>query len=196
MATTKTISSAAAILAAALFILATVAGSARAVDFRNPRAERDLTPTLQKSLSDKVSDEAGPYFDEQDQKRAAGKPYVDLQQKFEYLPNYGPRNQLVVSVKLGGAEYDPGKPGSSKGASTGTLKYLVFTYALQKNNWVELNKPKWESQALGAKAAAQMTKHQAIGDQRKAANEKAAQARAAAAAAAAAAQKAADQSGH
>ncbi|MGO9450009.1 MAG: hypothetical protein ACLQDV_03015 [Candidatus Binataceae bacterium] len=195
MATTKTITSAAANLAAALLIRA-AAAPARAVDFHNPRAERDLTPALQKSLSDKVSDEAGTYFDEQDQKRAAGKPYVDLQQKFEYLPNYGPHNQLVVSVKLGGAEYDPSKPGSSKGASTGTLKYLVFTYALQKNTWVELNKPKWESQALGAKAAAQMTKHQEIGDQRKAANEKAAQARAAAAAAAAAAQKAADQSGH
>ena len=183
--------SAAALMAAAFFALFAVQ-PARAVDFHNPRAQRDLTPALQKSLTDKVSDEAGPYFDEQDQKRAAGKPFVDLQQKFEYLPNYGPRNQLVVSVKLGGVEYDPTKPGSSKGASTGNLKYLVFTYALEKGKWVEVNKPKWEMQALGTKAAEQMTKNQARGDVRKAAIEKANQTKAAAAAAAAAAQKAAN----
>ena len=187
----KLILSAAAIMAAALFALAPVR-TAGAVDFHNPRAQRDLTPALQKSLTDKVSDEAGPYFDEQDQRRAAKKTYVDLQQKFEYLPNYGPHNQLVVSVKLGGVEYDPTKSGSSKGASTGTLKYLVFTYALSGGKWVEMNKPKWEQQALGAKAAEQMTKNQARGDQRKAAIEKANQAHAAAAAAAAAAQKAAN----
>src|SRR5215471_9166851 len=186
------IMSAAAVLAAALFTLGAFQ-SAWAVDFRNPRAQRDLTPALQRSLTDKISDEAGPYFDEQDRKKAAGKPYVDLQQKFEYLPNYGPHGQLVVSVKLGGVEYDPSKPGSSKGASTGTLKYLVFTYALSKNTWVEMNKPKWEQQALGAKAAEQMTKNQARGDQRKTAIEKAKQTKAAAAAAAAAAQKAANQ---
>src|SRR5579885_822755 len=187
----RRIAGAAALLAAALLVFMPT-GPAGAVNFRNPRAQQDLTPTLQKSLTDKVSDEAGPYFDEQDQKRAAGKPYVDLQQKFEYLPNYGPHNQLVVSVKLGGVEYDPTKPGSSKGASTGNLKYLVFTYALEKGSWVEINKPKWEMQALGAKAAKQMTENQARGDQRKAAIEKAKQAHAAAAAAAAAAQKAAN----
>jgi hypothetical protein len=188
----NSIVSAAAIVAAALFTLGPLA-SAWAVDLRNPRAQRDLTPALQRSLTDKVSDEAGPYFDEQDRKKAAGKPYVDLQQKFEYLPNYGPHNQLVVSVKLGGVEYDPTKPGSSKGASTGTLRYLVFTYALANGNWVEMNKPKWEMQALGAKAGQQMTRNQARGDQRGAAIEKARQTKAAAAAAAAAAQKAANQ---
>ena len=188
----NSIASAAAVLAAALFTLGAFQ-SAWAVDFRNPRAQRDLTPALQRSLTDKVSDEAGPYFDEQDRKKAAGKPYVDLQQKFEYLPNYGPHNQLVVSVKLGGVEYDPTKAGSSKGASTGTLRYLVFTYALEKGGWVEMTKPKWEQQALGAKAGAQMTRNQARGDQRAAAIEKARQTKAAAAAAAAAAQKAANQ---
>ena len=188
----NSIVSAAAIVAAALFALGAFK-SAWAIDFRNPRAQRDLTPALQSSLTDQVSEEAGPYFDEQDRKKAAGKPYVDLQQKFEYLPNYGPHNQLVVSVKLGGAEYDPTKAGSSKGASTGTLRYLVFTYALAKGKWVEMNKPKWEMQALGAKAGEQMTRNQARGDQRAAAIEKARQTKAAAAAAAAAAQKAANQ---
>src|SRR5215475_15336059 len=136
----KSLISAAAFMAAAFFALATPVITF-AVDMRNPRAQKDLTPALQRSLTDKVSDVAGPYFDEQDRKRAAGKPYVDLQQKFEYLPNYGPHNQLVVSVKLGGAEYDPSKPGSSKGASTGTLKYLVFTYARENGKWVEMSKP-------------------------------------------------------
>jgi hypothetical protein len=192
MSMRNSIVSAAALLAAALFTLGAFE-PAWAVDFRNPRAQRDLTPALQRSLTDKVSDEAGPYFDEQDRKKAAGKPYVDLQQKFEYLPNYGPHNQLVVSVKLGGVEYDPTKTGSSKGASTGTLKYLVFTYALAKGGWVEMSKPKWEQQALGAKAGEQMTRNQARGDQRAAAIEKARQTKAAAAAAAAAAQKAANQ---
>jgi len=188
----NSIVSAAAVVAAALFALIAFQ-PAWAVDFRNPRAQRDLTPALQTSLTDQVSEEAGPYFDEQDRKKAAGKPYVDLQQKFEYLPNYGPHNQLVVSVKLGGVEYDPTKPGSSKGASTGTLKYLVFTYTRENGKWVEMSKPKWEMQALGARAGAQMTRNQARGDQRAAAIEKARQTKAAAAAAAAAAQKAANQ---
>src|SRR6516225_5785415 len=192
MSMRNSIVSAAAFLAAALFTLGAFQ-LAWAVDFRNPRAQRDLTPALQRSLTDKVSEEAGSYFDEQDRKKAAGKPYVDLQQKFEYLPNYGPHNQLVVSVKLGGVEYDPTKPGSSKGASTGTLRYLVFTYALANGNWIEMNKPKWEMQALGARAGEQMTRNQARGDQRAAAIEKARQTKAAAAAAAAAAQKAANQ---
>jgi hypothetical protein len=192
MSIRNSIVTAAAVLAAALFTLGAWQ-PAWAVDFRNPRAQRDLTPALQRSLTDKVSDVAGPYFDEQDRKKAAGKPYVDLQQKFEYLPNYGPHNQLVVSVKLGGVEYDPTKAGSSKGASTGTLRYLVFTYALGNGNWVEMNKPRWEKQALGAKAGEQMTRNQARGDQRAAAIEKAKQTKAAAAAAAAAAQKAANQ---
>jgi len=172
MSMRNSIVSAAAVMAAALFTLGAFQ-PAWAVDFRNPRAQRDLTPALQRTLTDKVSEEAGPYFDEQDRKKAAGKPYVDLQQKFEYLPNYGPHNQLVVSVKLGGVEYDPTKPGSSKGASTGTLRYLVFTYALANGNWVEMNKPRWEKQALGAKAGEQMTRNQARGDQRAVAMEKA-----------------------
>lgn len=181
----------AAAIAAALFFLIGVK-PALAVDFRHPRQQRDLSPGLQQSLSDHLSDEAGHYFDAEDEKRAQHKVYVDLQQKFEYLPNWGPRNSLVVSAKLGGVEYDPNKPGTSKGAATGTLKYLVFTYSLQKGKWVEIAKPKWESQALGAAAGKKITQDMVRGEQRKAAVQKAAQTRAAAAAAAAAAQKAAN----
>ncbi|HUO06346.1 MAG TPA: hypothetical protein VMU16_14200 [Candidatus Binataceae bacterium] len=133
------------------------------------RAQRDLTPALQESLEEMLGDVAGPYLDEQDEKKASGQKYVDLQQKFEYLPNYGPNHQLVVSCKLGGAEYNPKQPGSSKGAATGNLKYLVFTYALQNGKWVQYSKPKWEEQQLGEAAAQKMTQHVAHADKAKAA---------------------------
>jgi hypothetical protein len=185
-----TIISAAAIAAALLFSVP--ATRAFAYDMRHAmREQKDLSQAQIRTLEDHLSDETGPYFDEQDKKKADGQRYVDLQQKFEYLPTYGPRHQVTVSAKLGGVEYDPKKPGSSKGAATGTLKYLVFTYALQNGKWVEIAKPKWETQALGAAAGKQMTSNIARGDQRK----QAMQTHAAAAAAAAAAQRAADHTG-
>jgi hypothetical protein len=187
----STIISAVAI-AAALFLSA-AAPRAYAYDFSHPmREQKDLPPQLIQSLEDHLSEEAGPYFDQQDKRKADKETYIDLQQKFEYLPTYGPHHQITVSAKLGGVEYDPNKPGSSKGAATGTLKYLVFTYALRGSKWVEVAKPKWETQSLGAAAGRQMTNNIARGDRREAAQQKAAQAHAAAAAAAAAAQKVAN----
>ena len=192
MKTVKILSAVA--LAAALFFPLSAA-SAHAMDLRHARAQKDLTPALQESLQDKLSDVSGPYFDEQEGKKAKGQVYIDLLQKFEYLPTYGPHNHLVVSCKLGGVEYDPSKKGTAKGLATGKLKYLVFTYALEGIEWVSVSKPKWESQDLGTAGAAQMRQNLAHGEQRKAAMEKTAQTHAAAAAAAAAAQKAADRSG-
>ena len=180
-----------ALAAAFLFPL----NAARAYDLQHARAQKDLTPALQQSLEDKLSDVSGPYFDEQSEKKAKGQVYIDLLQKFEYLPTYGPHNHLVVSCKLGGVEYDPSKKGTAKGLATGNLKYLVFTYALQDGKWVSVAKPKWETQNLGAAGAAQMRQGLARGEQRKAAMQKTAQTHAAAAAAAAAAQKAADRAG-
>ncbi len=58
---------------------------------------------------------------------------------------------------MGGAEYNPVKNQPGKGTSTGRLKYLVFTYSLSNGKWVELHKPKWETQELGAEAAKKMT---------------------------------------
>jgi hypothetical protein len=171
------------------------APQAQTMDLRHARAQKDLTPALQQSLQDKLSDVAGPYFDEQDEKKAKGQIYIDLLQKFEYLPTYGPHNHLVVSCKLGGVEYDPTKKGTAKGLATGNLKYLVFTYALDDGQWVSVAKPKWESQDLGLAGAKQMNQNLARGEQRRAAMEKSAQTHAAAAAAAAAAQKAADGQG-
>ena len=185
--------SAVALAAALFFPLSAVL--AHAMDLLHARAQKDLTPALQESLQDKLSDVSGPYFDEQEGKKAKGQVYIDLLQKFEYLPTYGPHNHLVVSCKLGGVEYDPSKKGTAKGLATGKLKYLVFTYALQGKEWVSVSKPKWESQDLGTAGAAQMRQNLAHGEQRKAAMEKTAQTHAAAAAAAAAAQKAADRSG-
>ena len=181
-------------LAAALFFSLN-ASRAHAYDLQHARAQKDLTPALQQSLQDKLSDVSGPYFDEQDEKKAKGQVYIALLQKFEYLPTYGPHNHLVVSCKLGGVEYNPVKPGTTKGLATGNLKYLVFTYALENGQWVSVTKPKWETQDLGPKGAAQMRQNLAHGEQRKAAMEKTAQTHAAAAAAAAAAQKAADRAG-
>src|SRR5271166_4259648 len=181
-------------LAAALFFPAHPS-QAQHMDLAHARAQKDLTPALQQSLQDKLSDVTGPYFDEQDEKKAKGEVYIDLMQKFEYLPTYGPHNHLVVSCKLGGVEYNHAKPGTAKGLATGNLKYLVFTYALEDGKWVSVAKPKWETQNLGAAGAAQMRQNLAHGEQRKAAMEKTAQTHAAAAAAAAAAQKAADRAG-
>jgi hypothetical protein len=188
----RKITSAAALIAAALLFSPLSSRPVNAQRLPHHRVQQDLTPALQRELTDKVSDEAGPYLDEQDQRKNAKKTYVDLQQKFEYLPTYGPHHQLTCSVKLGGVEYDPNKPGSSKGAATGTLKYLVFSYALANGKWVEMAKPKWEEQKLGTAAGRKMTGNIARGDKYKQAQQKAATTHAAAAAAAAAAQKAAN----
>ena len=181
---------AAAVVAAAVFLTLGLPGPSRVQMLPHTRAQRDLPPALQQSLEDKVSDEAGPYLDKEDEKKAQGKIYTDLQQKFEYLPNYNSR-PLVVSVKLGGAEYDPTKKTTVHGAPTGNLRYLVFTYARENNKWVEIAKPKWESQNLGAAGRAEMTNNMQRAEKREAATQKSARVHAAAAAAAAAAQKAA-----
>jgi hypothetical protein len=192
----KTLNIASAVVITAALSFSLYARPAHAYDLQHARAQKDLTPALQQSLEDKLSDVTEPYFDEQDEKKSHGQIYIDLQQKFEYLPTYGPHHQLVVSCKLGGVEYDPSKKGgTAKGLATGKLKYLVFTYAREGNNWVSIAKPKWESQDLGLAGAKQMRENLARGEQHKAAMEKSVETHAAAAAAAAAAQRAADRAG-
>jgi hypothetical protein len=163
----KRLDAAIAIAMAALTLC--LAAPAHAFDARFHRQPKDLPPGLANALTEKVSDEALPYLDKEDEKHKNGERYTDLQQKFEYLPNYGPGGKVVCSVKLGGAEYDPVKGESSgKGKATGRLKYLVFTYALQNKQWVEMNKPKWESQDLGPEAARKMTASAERAEKRKA----------------------------
>jgi hypothetical protein len=165
----------AVVLAAALLFLPNLTSNASAQNYvmRRVRQPKDIPDALRKTLDDKVSEDAGPYLDQEDRNKMDGKPYTDFVPKFEYLPNYGPDGQLsTVSVKLGGAEYDPTNKVTTKGAATGKLKYLVFSYTRQGSKWVELSKPKWESQDLGKQAANAMTGHQQIGDHNKAITEK------------------------
>ena len=147
-----------------------------AVDLAHPRQQRDLPPALRNQLTETLSDEAQPFLNAEDEKKSRNEAYVDLQPQFEYLPNYGPGGRLVVSAKLGGAEYIAPKSGVGKGTATGKLKYLVFTYSLVKGKWIELNKPRWETQALGPKAAKKMTEAAERAEKYKAAQERARQA--------------------
>src|SRR5258708_19919043 len=143
----KTLS--AVVLAAALFFSQSVS-NALARDLQHARAQKDLTPALQHSLEDKLSEVADPYFNQQDAAKSKGGKYLDLQMKFEYLPTYGPHNQLVVSCNMAGVEYNLSKKSAtSKGLATGVLKYLVFTYALQGGKWAQVAKPKGEAQDVG-----------------------------------------------
>ena len=170
------IKSAVALVAALLFLPATIGTStvsAQTYTMRRVRTPKDIPDSLRKSLDDKVSEDAAPYLDKEDQNKMSGKPYTDFVPKFEYLPNYGPNGQLsTVSVKLGGAEYDPTSKATTKGAATGKLKYLVFSYSRQGSKWISIAQPKWESQDLGKKAGTQMTEHQKVGDHNKAIVEK------------------------
>jgi hypothetical protein len=175
MARAKNKLAAAALLAAAIFCIVP-ARATLAVNLRYPREQKDLSQALRESLDDKLSDASQPYFSGEEEKKAKNQKYIDLQQKFEYLPNYGPGGHLVVSCKLGGAQYDPSKPGASgKGAATGKLFYLVFTYARQDNDWVQVAKPKWEHQDLGAAAGKKMTASADRAEKAKAARARAAE---------------------
>jgi hypothetical protein len=163
--------SAVAWVAALVFLpaIGTPPASAQQYVMRKFRAPKDIPDSLRASLDDKVSEDAGPYLDKEHQNKMSGKPYTDFVPKFEYLPNYGPGGELsTVSVKLGGAEYDPKSKTTTKGVATGKLKYLVFSYSRHGSNWVRLSQPKWESQDLGKEAGQEMTKHQQVGDRNKA----------------------------
>ena len=173
----RVIITSAAALAAALFFTGPAPRSSLAFAqnyvMSRARQAKDLPEGLRKSLDDKVSEDAGPYLDQEDHKKMSGKPYTDFVPKFEYLPNYGPNGQLsTVSVKLGGAEYDPTDKATTKGKATGKLKFLVFSYSHQGSKWVPIAQPKWETLDVGKKGAAEMTEHQKIGDHNKAIVEK------------------------
>jgi len=155
-------------LGAALFFLGSIGAppaSAQKYVMRRFRQPKDIPPALQNSLHDKVSEDGGALPRQRGREKRTGKPYTDFVPKFEYLPNYGPGGELsTISVKLGGAEYNPGSKVTTKGAATGKLNYLVFSYSRQGSKFVPLGKPKWESQDLGKQAGAEMTKHQQVGE--------------------------------
>lgn len=156
-----------AAVAGALVFLILLAGlPMRAFGFGQPAT---IPPKLKKELGDRVWDEAQYYMAAEQKKQEDKQTYVDLQPMFEYLPSRTPNGALVVSIKLGGVQYNAGESGSSKGAATGTMKYLVFTYELKHGRWVEIRKPKWESQHMGRRAASELTEHIRQADQERAA---------------------------
>jgi hypothetical protein len=116
-----------------------------------------LSPAQLQTLNDKLSTEFGYYLGAEEERHADGKSYIDLSQRFEYMPSRGRGGGIVVHAKCGGAEYVPNKGEMSKGIATGKIKYLLFTYALRNGQWTEIGKPQWQSQSLGPKAAQRMT---------------------------------------
>jgi Protein of unknown function (DUF1329) len=160
----------AVMLAVALFLIPALA-AAQTFHMRRVRMPKNLPPALRQSLMDQVTNDVSPYLNREDSRKAAGEAYTDLQQRFEYLPNRGRGGRLIVSVKLGGAEYNPKGAAGGKGSATGRLRYLVFTYARSGNKWVQIAKPKWETQSLGKAAAAQMTRRRSLAEKQNAAAE-------------------------
>jgi hypothetical protein len=156
------------LMAAPAILFAFAVRPSFAFDASYHREPKDLPPQLASRLTEQLSDEAEPYLDHEDEKHTSGETYVDLQSKFEYLPSTGSDGRMVVSAKLGGAEYQPVKGAAGKGKATGKLKYLVFSYALDNGKWVEINKPRWETQDLGAAAGKKMTASAARTEKRKA----------------------------
>jgi hypothetical protein len=130
-----------------------------ALGLARPRdaAAQALSHAQLQALNDKLSTEFGYYLGAEEEKHADGKPYIDLGQRFEYMPSRGPGGGIVVHAKCAGAEYVPDKGEMSKGIATGKIKYLLFTYALRHGEWTEIGKPQWQTQSLGRKAAQRMT---------------------------------------
>lgn len=116
-----------------------------------------LSQAQLQALNDKLSNEVGYYLGAEEEKHADGKPYIDLGQRFEYMPSRGRGGAMVIHAKIGGAEYVPNNGEISKGIATGRIKYLLFTYALRHGEWTEIAKPRWQTQSLGRKAAQRMT---------------------------------------
>jgi hypothetical protein len=141
------------LLAAGCLAAALAAGLA----FAPATAAQPLSQAPLQALNDKLSNEVGFYLGAEEEKHADGKPYIDLGQRFEYMPSRGRGGGIVVHAKIGGAEYVPNNGELSKGIATGRLKYLVFTYALHHGQWAEIAKPQWQTQVLGRKAAQRMT---------------------------------------
>jgi len=142
-----------------LMLAAGCLAAAIALSLVRPRAAgaQALSQAQLHALNDKLSTEFGYYLGAEEEKHADGKSYIDLGQRFEYMPSRGRGGGIIVHAKCGGAEYVPNKGEMTKGIATGRIKYLLFTYALQHGEWTEIGKPQWQTQSLGRKAAERMT---------------------------------------
>lgn len=141
-------------LTAAVFLAAAIALGLTCPHAASAQA---LSQAQLQALNDKLSTEFGYYLGAEEEKHADGKPYIDLGQRFEYMPSRGRGGAIVVHAKCGGAEYVPNHGEMAKGIATGRIKYLLFTYALSHGKWTEIGKPRWQTQSLGPKAARRMT---------------------------------------
>src|ERR1700677_3948113 len=83
-----------------------------------------LSQAQLQALHDQLSTEFGFYLGAEEERHADGKSYIDLGQRFEYMPSRGRGGALVVHAKCGGAEYVPNKGEMTKGVATGKIKYL------------------------------------------------------------------------
>ena len=120
-------------------------------------AAQALSHAQLQALNDKLSTEFGYYLGAEEERHADGKSYIDLSQRFEYMPSRGRGGGVVVHAKCAGAEYVPNKGEMTKGIATGKIKYLLFTYELRHGEWTEIGKPQWQTQSLGRAAAQRMT---------------------------------------
>ena len=108
----------------------------------------------QQALNDTVANESESYLDDESEKKASGKTYVDIEHaRPMYLPTMK-EGKWTVLAKLQAAEYAPSKTGEGKGRPTGKQKVLVFNYRLDGSKWTEVEPPKWEDVDANAAAAA------------------------------------------
>lgn len=108
----------------------------------------------QQALNDTVANESESYLDDESEKKASGKTYVDIEHaRPMYLPTMKEGKWTVVA-KLQAAEYTPSKSGEGKGRPTGKQKVLLFNYRLDGSKWTEVEPPKWEDVATKGAAAA------------------------------------------
>ncbi len=108
----------------------------------------------QAALNDTIANESESYLDDESEKKASGKTYVDIEHaRPMYLPTMK-EGKWTVLAKLQAAEYAPSKTGEGKGRPTGKQKVLVFNYRLDGSKWTEVEPPKWQDvEAKGAAAA-------------------------------------------
>ena len=78
-------------------------------------AAQALSHTQLQALNDKLSTEFGYYLGAEEERHADGKSYVDLGQRFEYMPSRSRGGAVIVHAKCGGAEYVPNKGEMTKG---------------------------------------------------------------------------------
>ena len=119
-----------------------------------PQKENPIPKAQQQALLETITDESDTYLNDESEKKASGKTYVDIEHsKVQYLPTQKGGKWTVIA-KLPGDEYTPTKSGVGKGKATGKQKTLVFNYRLDGNKWTEVEQPKWEDADAGANAAA------------------------------------------